>query len=126
MTICKFIVTFLYALSCYSCIFNFLQILVSELTAQFSNYVTTTMGVDDSVFFWTGAFNIFVILYSNRFGKVSQTIFAVLILIIIFAITVLVYSLANTKIDPAIISASIIFIPVLLLTLFSKIAPEQK
>ena len=126
MTICKFIAVFMFALSCYSCIFNFLQISICELTARFSQSASSEVAVADSVFFWIGAFDVFVILYSKHFGKKSQIVFTVLLLIVIFIAKVLSDSSAITRIDASVIPVIIVFIPVLLLDLISKTAPKKE
>jgi len=124
--LCEFIVVFLFAFSCFACIFDFFKISLSELIAQFFNSNPAITEVSDAVFFWTGAFCIFVMLYSNQSGKAVQTIFSVVLLIIVLIARALTNSFTIAEIDISIIPMSITVIPILLLVLFSKIDTNSK
>ncbi|MBE6877158.1 MAG: hypothetical protein E7496_10665 [Ruminococcus sp.] len=126
MILCEFIVVFLFAFSCYACIFDFFKISLSELTSQFFNPDSVVTEVSDAVFFWIGAFCMFVILYSNQSGKATQTIFSIVLLIIVLIARALTNSLTIDKMDISIIPMGITVIPILLLILFSKIDTKGK
>lgn len=122
--LCDIIVIFLYGFSCFSCLFEFFKILLIELIPTFSDYIFC---LPDSIFFWTGAFCLFVLLYSKQCGEIRQVICSASLLIVTFTLRILTM---NLEVVPenyiTLIPVFILIVPVLLLIMFSNISRKNK
>lgn len=122
--LCDIIVIFLYGFSCFACFFEFFKISLIEILPTFSDYI---FYLPDSIFFWTGAFCLFVLLYFKQHGEIKQVIYSALLLIVTFTLRILTI---NLEVIPenyiSLIPVLIVFMPVLLLNMFSNISEKDK
>lgn len=121
--LCDFIVIFLYGFSCFSCIFDCVNI---SLIENLPNFNVTTITVSDSVFFWIGAFCFFMLLYTKQCSIIKYRIFSLLFLIITFVIRFLTITNVIPENYISLVSIFIGIIPILLLIMFSNISRKSK
>ena len=122
--LCDIIVIFLYGFSFFGCIFEFFKISAMELVPTFFNVMPV---LSDSIFLCTGAFCLFVLLYSNHCGAVKQLIYSTLLLMMTFFVRMFTLNPEEISEDYiSLVPIIIIFVPILLLIIFSNINHKGK
>lgn len=126
IALCNFVVILLYGISCFSCIFEFCRASLSEIPYSFAKQSYPLISLSDSVFLWTGAFSLFVFLYSRQHGSFIHQLISLVSLIITFVLSAM-FSVQSLQTEQVIlISAFTMIIPIYLLCMYSSISKNVK